>query len=185
MAENESRARRGDALRRCRREMPLRDTHGLANKTFGEVPAQELGVGPLAVQLGYNGERLVVQAVIGLAVEVLLLDAVAHPHPQLGRHGHQSGIEELVEVGTQQHYSPKTEPAPAPPHCCIGAGAGVWGALRLCGAAQYHVAGQAFLVDAHGDDAEPVALVGYEAGNGETLVIAAILTMVRKLDQSK
>ncbi len=36
-------------------------------------------------------------------------------------------------------------------------------------AAQYHIAGQAFLVDAHGDDAEPVGLVGYEACDGESL----------------
>lgn len=55
----------------------------------------------MAGQLGDHGYWLVVQAVVCLAVKVLLPSLVAHAHPKLGRHGHKPGIEEFVEFGVQ------------------------------------------------------------------------------------
>jgi len=89
---------------------------GLADKAFLEVPLQVFRVGVVSGAFGHHGQWLVVQFVVGLAIEPLVLDLAAHPHPKLGRYGHESSIEEFMEIGAHQH------PARDPVRAAFGIG---------------------------------------------------------------
>jgi len=52
-----------------------------SDKAFLEVPLQVFRVGVVGGALGHHGQWLVVQFVVGLAIEPLVLDLDAHAHP--------------------------------------------------------------------------------------------------------